>query len=458
MMRSLERSLLAWILGALSLGALLLCGVIYVETLDEMNDIFDLDLRNVAQALSSLHQARDGTALAARTGAPRNADNPEDNEHEEPAIVTVLRSPDGRTLFSSDPQVALPFSTVEGHARVRIGNAQWNTYTSVAPAGIAQAAQLASGRREIASDSASTILALMVALVALSGGLLVFALRRGLRPLSGAARDVASRSAASLEPIEPAKVPKEVAPLVHAINELMQRLSIAFTAQRRFVADAAHELRTPVAALRLQLQLLQRAADEPARRAAMAELDAGITRSQHLIEQLLQLARAGPDAEKLQLGPVALGDLVRSVVVAFSAKAESLQVDLGADAATPARIQGDRHQLTVALNNLVENALRYSTAGGVVDVVASELDGLPALRVIDNGPGIPAAERARVFDRFYRGRDAQVTANDGTGSGLGLSIVQAIAQRHGARVSLHDAPAGRGLEVRIVFERAATAQ
>jgi signal transduction histidine kinase len=250
-------------------------------------------------------------------------------------------------------------------------------------------------------------------------------------------------------------VPAEITPLVSSINELMARLSLALSTQRRFLADTAHELRTPVTALRLQLQLLQRSKDEARRSEAMAELAAGIERSQHLIEQLLNMARFGPDGESMRREPVDLADLARSVVGAMSAKAEHRGLDLGAAGNPGIVVEGDANQLTVLLNNLVENALRYTPAGGVVDVEASVVEGRPMLRVVDSGPGVEAAERERVFGRFYRSQSAPGQARDLAGSGLGLAIVRAIADLHAAVVSLHTPPSGRGLEVRVVFPRPA---
>jgi signal transduction histidine kinase len=231
---------------------------------------------------------------------------------------------------------------------------------------------------------------------------------------------------------------------------------VSFSAQRRFLADAAHELRTPVTALRLQLQLLRRSGDETSRERALHELERGIARSQRLIEQLLSVARSEPDGEGRRHEVIDLGELVRLVVADFSARAEQRCIDLGARTEAMVVTQADPDQLQVLLNNLVENALRYTPSGGVVDVEAVMHEGAPMLRVVDNGPGIPDAERERVFDRFYRGEDAQALAPDAGGSGLGLAIVRAIAQGHHAQVSLHTPVSKRGLEVRVVFGSVAT--
>lgn len=445
-MRSIERYLLAWIMGALSLGAVIIVMVTYLVTLDEMNEIFDADLKNVAEALGTHHHPGIGPADPSLSVVPARTDVPDPAE-----IVTITWAPDGRQVFSSDPRVAIPFSDREALKRVRLPQEEWIVYTDVSPNGVSQAAQRTAARHETAVESASKIILPMLALVLFVAGLMAVALRRGLRPLDVAAQKVAARTATSLEPISTQEVPQELSLLVTSINGLMSRLSLAFSTQRRFLADAAHELRTPVTALRLQVQLLKRSKDEAGRAEAEAELEAGIDRSQRLIEQLLHIARFEPEGEPMRLERVDLAALARSVVASMSTKAESRGLDLGVAGGEMVVVEGDADQLTVLLNNLIENALRYTPAGGVVDVEAMMMNGRPTLRVVDTGPGIPEPERERVFGRFYRGQQLSGQACEPGGTGLGLAIVRSIAELHGAAVTLGVAPGGRGLEVRVVF-------
>jgi two-component system, OmpR family, sensor kinase len=444
--RSIERYLLAWMMGALCLGAVVIVLVTYLVTLDEMNEIFDADLKNVAEALGTHHRAGVGPGDPDLPRLPTRADVADPAE-----IVTITWTQDGRRVFSSDPRVPIPFMDREALTHVQVAQDDWIVYTDVSVNGVAQAAQRASARHTTAAESASSVVLPLLGLVVFVAGLMVFALRRGLRPLDSTAQDVASRSASSLTPIATADVPREISPLVSSINGLMGRLSLALSTQRRFLADAAHELRTPVTALRLQLQLLKRSHDESSRTEAIAELEAGIERSQHLIEQLLHVARFEPDGERTRRDLVDLGQLARAVVGTLSVKADHRGIDLGAVGDAGVMVHGDTGQLTVLLNNLVENALRFTPKGGVVDVDAAPLEGRPTLRVIDSGAGIADSERERVFARFYRGENAPRQAHDAGGSGLGLAIVEAIAERHGAAVTLHTAASGQGLEVRVVF-------
>ena len=227
---------------------------------------------------------------------------------------------------------------------------------------------------------------------------------------------------------------------------MLIRLDAAFQTQRAFIADAAHELRSPLTAVRLDLQLLDRAPDEAARIEARTDLGAAVERAIHLVEQLLTLARNEPRDERGTLAAVPLDAVVADGVADAHALAVARRIDLGLDAEANAVVQGDRDALRTLVRNLVDNAVRYTPPGGRVHVrTAKEPQGGAVLEVTDSGPGIPAADRARVFDRFYR----RASTPEG-GSGLGLAIVKAIADRHGARVALEDAPGG-GLRASVSF-------
>ena len=449
-MRSIERHLLVWILGALTAGSLLLAFVVYLVTLDEMTEVFDVDLRNVAEAVASYHAAGLSPYGSTRTD-PSSKVAPTDDS----GIVTSTWSTVGERLYASSAAAKVPLAAKAGLSHLHVEEDEWIAYDVATPGGWAQAAQRVSTRRAMAAESAAKTIPPMAALVLIVGALLAVGLRRGLRPLDAAAQGVAARNAESLTPLSTADMPSELEPMVSAINGLIGRLAVAFATQRRFLADAAHELRTPVTALRLQLQLLEGSTDEGERRDAMDELRAGIDRSQHLIEQFLVVSSAESGADMRPKVTLDLGELARSVVGALSVKAEHRGIDLGAEIVPGVEIQGHRDQLVTLLTNLIENALRYSPSGSIVDVRVDLEQSRPVLRVVDDGPGIPEADRERVFDRFYRGEDAARLSRDDSGSGLGLAIVRAIAEGHDAFVSLRTPAGGRGLEVHVVFGRRA---
>ena len=445
---SIRRQLMVWVLGALSAGALILAFAAYALTLGEIDEVLDDGLRQTALLLAD----RD-LAGALPAGPVEHLASSADTESK---LVAIARRRDGSLLFTSEPEMDLRFEFVAGQSLQTARDERWHVFTVIQGERIVQVAQPVSVRRELAAESASQLLVPLLGLVAMIGAMLVLALRRGLQPLNATTDALALRGAASLAPLEVDKVPKELLPMVRTLNELLVRLAAAFEAQRHFVADAAHELRSPVTALQLQVQLLERSRDPAQRRLATQELSAGIARTRRLIEQLLYLSRAAADesaGEIFARAPVRLGEVARSVVARWSAEAERRGVDLGAEEHPAAAVEANEGQIDMLLSNLVENALRYAGPDGVVDVVATELEGAPALCVIDNGPGIEPAERARVFDRFYRSPEAVATVE--SGSGLGLAIVKAIADKHGAAVSLHSGADGRGLEVRVLFAKAA---
>ncbi|MEO8923153.1 MAG: ATP-binding protein, partial [Caldimonas sp.] len=241
--------------------------------------------------------------------------------------------------------------------------------------------------------------------------------------------------------------PEEIRPLVHELNLLFARLSLAFDAQKSFVADAAHELRSPLAALKLQVEGLRMAGNDAARELAISRLTAGIDRATRLVEQLLVLARQQASAATgVKTEPVVLADIVRQELIdaAFSAQAHSL--DIGLAHADEGSVAGQPGALRILVRNLVDNALKYTPSGGKIDLEVLRAGDHIVLGVDDSGPGIAESDRARVFDRFYR-----VEGMQAPGSGLGLAIVHAIAEFHGATLTLgHSASLG-GLRVTLGF-------
>jgi signal transduction histidine kinase len=276
-------------------------------------------------------------------------------------------------------------------------------------------------------------------------GAVAWIVRRGLDPLRFVAAEVQRRDARTLAPLGTDHLPREIEPLVNELNRLLERLRQAFAAQRAFISDAAHELRSPLTALRLQLQLLDRAPDETERLEARARLGAAVERAIHLVEQLLTLARSEPQDAAMELENVDLAAAAADAIKDTHDLALARKIDLGLEAPPGLNVQGDREALRTLVRNLVDNAVRYTPPGGTVQVRCWSAAQRAQLEVSDTGPGIPPGEKKRVFDRFYRRAAAQ---EDGTG--LGLAIVKAIAERHGAQIDLGEAPGG-GLRVAVSF-------
>jgi signal transduction histidine kinase len=245
---------------------------------------------------------------------------------------------------------------------------------------------------------------------------------------------VSDRDASRLDPLPLDGVPDELLPLIRQINALLGRLAVSLDAERRFLADAAHELRSPVAALALQVQLAERAQTPQARGEAFGELTRGVERARRLVQQLLDYARLEPGMQAQARRRLDLAELARDAVGAHAARADGLGVDLGADAPQQVAVLGSDTELRSALDNLIDNALRYAPRGSAVTVSVRRESGNARVAVVDAGPGIPARERPHVFERFHR------VAGDRTlGTGLGLAIVKGIVERHGGRITLSDA-------------------
>lgn len=288
-------------------------------------------------------------------------------------------------------------------------------------------------------------------LVVILGTLLAVYLgvRRGLRPLDEVEQAIATRSPRDLREIDTSETPREIRPLVARLNDLFDLLREAAAGQQRFLADAAHQLRTPLAGLQTQIELATaegRFQSDPER---LASIEEATERIAHLVNQLLVFARSEPAAAAAQVfEPVALDALLEKAASIFLDRALAKGIDLGFDI-VPVTIHGIPWMLREALANLIDNALRYTPAGGTITVRSALRDGHAVLEVEDNGPGIPAEERERVFDRFYR-----IAGTAGEGCGLGLTIVREIAHLHEADIRLAS-PEGGGLTVTLIFPAAA---
>ncbi|HEX6703484.1 MAG TPA: ATP-binding protein [Albitalea sp.] len=434
-MNSLRVRLLFALLLMLAVAAAIMGGLTYRNVLAETESLFDYQLRQMALSL------RDQGEIApdqARAFADEQLD-----------FVIQIWTVDGRSIYASRAHSDLPARALLGFADVQAGAQTWRTFSVATPQRVIQVAQPVVIRQRLAADAAwrSVTPLLLIAPVMALVMWRVAALT--LRPLRSVAADVRRRDEQSLAPLPTEDLPEEVSPLVTAFNQLLQRLSRSLDAQRAFVSDAAHELRSPLTALKLQLQLLRRAPDDAARGEAIAALGDGIERAVRLVEQLLTLARSEPGAPPATMEALDLSEVVRQAVadtVPF-ALARGSELELEADAPVPVR--GDRTLLSVLARNLADNALRYAPAGSKVQITVRRDGGGAVLHVDDAGPGIPPGERERVFDRFYR----RAASADEAGTGLGLAIVKSVAALHGANVALADAPLG-GLRVVVRFPSA----
>jgi len=440
---SIQRRLVLWLTAALVLGLAVVVGATYLSAYEQISRIYDDELQKIAQAV----HLGEGTASKPTLRMAR------------PGFNLSVRAYDanGKVIFSTvlptmPPETPKLYS--EGFHLLPTSEGDWRVYTHVSPQGIVQVGQPAAVRAALARGLSFRMALPELLLTPLLVLLALWVLKRGLGPLAQASRLVQNRDAKRLEPLPTADVPPELLPLIEDINALMARLARAMDEQRRFVADAAHELRSPIAALALQAQVAQRSQTPEARAAAYQDLSHGIARAARLVEQLLRLASLGPDAPREPLRVLDLAELARQVVGNFAARADELGVDLGAEAPEPVLVHGAESELVSLIANLADNALRYAPRASQVTVKVWRDNQTAALQVVDAGRGIPPQERSRVFERFQR------VAGDGThGIGLGLPIARAIVGRHGGEISLDEAHPGRplpGLAVLVTLPLHAT--
>jgi two-component system OmpR family sensor kinase len=436
--KSLRTNLVLWLTGALGLGIAAVLAATYSFALHQFGAILDQELIQIAQAVHLREDWRDaGDVRIAR----------------EDVAFAVRAYDDGGKLYFESGLPALPLEAPQtldpGFTSVESVDGPWRVYTHVVPEGVVQVGQPEAVREALARELALNIVLPLLLLVPVFGLLVGWVLRRGLAPLEHTSQSVGDRDASRLDAIPTGSVPRELLPLVEQINALLARLAVTLEAQRRFIADAAHELRSPVGALALQAQLAERTQHPAARRAAFAELGRGIERTERLVQQLLDLARLEPGVPAAGSATVDVARLAREVVGEFAAQADARGVDLGAEAAEPARLAGNEAELRSLLANLVDNALRYAPRESQVTVKVGNAGAAVEIEVVDAGPGIPPAQRNRVLQRFQR------LEGDGTsGSGLGLAIVRAIVERHRGEIVLADASPGGvppGLAVRVTL-------
>ncbi|MES2756144.1 MAG: sensor histidine kinase N-terminal domain-containing protein [Pseudomonadota bacterium] len=284
------------------------------------------------------------------------------------------------------------------------------------------------------------------------GTLVWFAVRLVLRPLMRLKSEVENRALGDLSDVDQALVHKEVRPLVAAMNGSMARMQNLIASQRRFIADASHQLRTPLTVLKTQAELALRENDAGAMRAIVESIAVTTDSTVHLANRLLTLARIEHGSEAASMAPVSLPDIARQVGLALALPAVQKKIDLSLEAPAAAVIEGQALMLHELVTNLVDNAIRYTPAGGQVTLRVLALEGAAVLEVEDSGPGIAAEEREKVFTPFYRSTSSMETNQGGTG--LGLAIVRDIASLHRASIALSEGRDGRGLKVSISFPTA----
>lgn len=448
--RASLRARLLGLLLAMTVGLWAVSGaIIYIEFNNEGRKYFDESLAEAGTLLLGLaeHEIEEhGPTI----GAELMRAETQHNAHE---LTFQIWTEDHRAAYRTNSAPERPFMPLDasGFGWATVGGQQMRTYATWNESRTLQI-QIAEPLRRRAELSAwiyAHLAVLALLLLPLAMLLIWWILTRSLSPLRRLATDVSLRSPDDLQPVMGDDAPSEVAPLVNAMNRLFVRVREALQMERRFTADAAHELRSPLAAIRTNAQVMGGARDEKELREAGADLMASVDRSTRLIDQLLVLARLDGSANADSgFTDVELDQLAAEECGLQRPLAERRNIQISLHAA-PIVVRGEAGLLTVLLRNLIDNAVRYSPDGSHVNVsVQAGEHGEAEISVTDDGPGIPPDERERIYERFYR-----VLGNEATGSGLGLSIVSRIAALHGAALRTGDGPHGRGARFVVSFPR-----
>lgn len=437
-MISLKRQLIYGMVALQTTVGFLTAGVSFVLSQNEANVLLDHQLVLIARSIDEGSQLSDMQKKFARESETEKAND---------FVIQVWMN--GLPVRASRPNFNLPRAPANGFSVLRLPNrmphAHWRAYTLYHPDRVVQVSQSEMVRNDIAVHSVLRALLPGVALIPLSWILIGLLVGRVLQPLEAVAQAAHQRSLDSTEPLPVGRVPLEIVPLIDAINALISRLSHALMAQRQFLADAAHALRTPLAALQLQIDSLPHSPNGNEWQTRLHDMRQGVQRSSRLVAQLLRIARYEAQSQQAAAKPVSLNELMKVLLADFVPLAEQKRIDLGLVQDDAVILLSHADDLQVLFGNLLDNAIRYTPDGGRVDVRIARTGPCAEVSISDTGKGIPPHLLERVFDRFFR-----AAGQDTDGNGIGLAIVNSIVERESAQVMLQNREQG-GLVVTVRF-------
>jgi two-component system sensor histidine kinase QseC len=437
---SLKRRLLVALLAAVALVWLGTAAYSYLDARHEINELLDA------------HLAQSASLIVAQVGYDLEEIDPEHapSTHERARRVAFQVWEQGTVLrlhSANAPQERLS-PQEDGYSSAAIDGRTWRVF-STWEAGhrfLVQVGERDEARREIAEGIAANLLNPLLVALPVLGLFLWLSIGRALKPLKRLGHQLEERKADDIGVLAAEGAPAEVVPLVDSLNVLFERVGRLVENERRFTADAAHELRTPLAALKTHAQVARGASENQVRQHALDSVIAGCDRATRLVEQLLTLARLEPEHSIRPAEPCGLTSLARQVIADLAPAALARDVEIELTGSEPVSIKGHPDLISILLRNLIDNAVRYSPAGGSVRVEIAHAGDTARVTVTDQGPGIAPEEREKVGQRFYR-----ILGSSQSGSGLGISIVRRIAEIHAAQLSLDEPETGRGLRVRVAF-------
>lgn len=439
-MSSLKHQLMTWLM-PLYVVAAILAAIVTYHIYGSMVAFF---MDNQLRVFADSHAVASGPTPALRPLTRYNVVQKGD-------MVVQIWNRENRLVTSSWPDLALERQPTQGFHDVTIGNARWRVYTLQSPDRTVQSAQNLEFRRHIVKTQALQAGLPVALMIPISGIILWFGMRPAIRRLELISKAAAQQNEHRLSDLPAEHAPCEIQPLILAMNTLLARLREAFASQRRFVQDAAHELRTPITAMSLQLENLKSRMPDASAAEQLAQLEAGLARTRRLVEQLLRLARQESPRTVDAPVPIQLDALLKSSIADFMPLADRRKIDLGYAADIDATVHANEDEIRSCVHNLLDNALRYTPEGGIVDVTLHQDTGIATVEIADNGPGIPPDLLPRVCDRFFR-----IEGGETEGSGLGLAIAKHAAERNRIGLDLVNRTDGSGLIARLRFDSATT--
>jgi len=437
-MTSIRKKLIFMMLSVLFGATVLMAIITYFIIREEMDEFYDENLKQVAYTILNTDPGGETERLAPIFGNKLRG--------EEKYLTQVWKR--GVLKYSSYPHVHLPLQEKDGKGRVLFNNSQWRYYKQSNGDISVQLAQDLKERHSIVIEIYGLLLIPIILQFPILAALIWCVVGYGLKPLRDISNLIKNRTPQFLDALPEDNIPAEISDLVSELNSLLKRLKDALESQRRFTADAAHELRTPLAAVRLQLDILKRADDEEETKDALLTLEKGVLRSTRLVHQLLELARQEPENMDTAFVKIDLAGVVEEVIEQIIPIAAAKNINLTVKTTDRPSVAGNRSNLAVMISNLIGNAVTYTKNGGHVEIMLSADKNAAILSIADDGIGIKPQDRVRIFDRFYR-----VIGTGATGSGLGLSIVRSIADAHGAHIDISDGIGGEGTVFYVRFKK-----
>jgi len=449
-MTRLRSLLLRWLLIP-TLGLWMLASTIgYLRSLAQAHEAYDRTLLGSALVIGERLSVENGQVVA---DLPYAALEMLRTDAQDRIFYRVAGLADGHhvTGYKDLPPPAtrpgaepLFYDAVYKGQNIRVVALTWSVVDDMAPRSlIVQVAETMDARRQLTRRIVSDAAVMQLLLITAAAALIAFGVQRGLAPLKRLRDEVRARGANDLTPIDTRSVPREVVPLIHAINAHTERQRQLSDAQVRFIANASHQLKTPLTVLRAQVDHALQQTDLDHMRTVVSGIHLSTQSTQRLVNQLLSLARSEP-GRTLDIEEMDLAELARNQTFEMLVLARAKSIDLGFEGDTLVLVRGEPVLLRELVANLVHNAISYTPPGGQVTVQVTLCEGLPQLCVIDNGPGIPIDERLKVFERFYRSAG---TGEQGTG--LGLAIAKEICDRHRIEISIGEGPEGKGLHIQL---------